>query len=115
MFIVVKDNVIVAVEDDQFETAADFGEWIDIGTPEVRPNVGYSYTDGAVVYPEVDEWAGIRSQRDYLLAQCDYVTLRAYSQGTAVPESWATYQQALRDITETYATPEEVVWPTKPE
>lgn len=42
--------------------------------------------------------AELRSHRDSLLLQCDWVVLRAYSQGVAVPTEWATYMQALRDL-----------------
>jgi elongation factor P--beta-lysine ligase len=63
----------------------------------------------------------LRIQRDQLLAQTDYITLRAYSQGQAVPQEWADYMQALRDLPET-VQPEldengnltNVEWPTKP-
>lgn len=42
----------------------------------------------------------LRSHRDSLLLQCDWVVIRAYSQGVAVPTEWATYMQALRDLPE---------------
>lgn len=57
----------------------------------------------------------LRIVRDSLLKETDWVTLRAYSQGVAVPAEWAAYQQALRDITNTYTSLDDVVWPTKPE
>lgn len=57
----------------------------------------------------------LRKERDRLLTEVDYITLRAYSQGTSVPAEWAAYQQALRDITNTYTSLDDVVWPTKPE
>ena len=56
-----------------------------------------------------------REERDKRLQEVDYITLRSYSQGVPVPEEWATYQQSLRDITDTYKSLEDVVWPTKPE
>lgn len=63
----------------------------------------------------------LRIQRDQLLSQTDYITLRAYSQGQAVPQEWADYMQALRDLPQT-AEPQldengnltNVEWPTKP-
>lgn len=57
----------------------------------------------------------LRAERDKRLQEVDYITLRSYSQGVPVPEEWATYQQSLRDITNTYESLEDVVWPTKPE
>ena len=53
----------------------------------------------------------LRVHRDKLLAEVDWVVIRAYSTNTPVPEEWATYQQALRDLPET-ATP--VLDPTSP-
>ena len=40
---------------------------------------------------------------------------KALEKGESVPEEWVTYRQALRDITESYTSLEDVVWPTKPE
>lgn len=53
----------------------------------------------------------LRVHRDKLLAEVDWVTIRSYSTNTPVPEEWASYQQALRDLPET-ATP--VLDPTNP-
>lgn len=57
----------------------------------------------------------LRKERDIRLQEVDYITLRAYSQGVPVPAEWVAYQQALRDITNTYTSLDDVVWPTKPE
>ena len=65
----------------------------------------------------------LRVHRDKLLAETDWVTMRAYSTNTPVPTEWATYQQELRDLPDT-ATPvldpsnplgiSGVDWPIKP-
>ena len=57
-------------------------------------------------------WETIRTQRNYLLSQTDWifapdVTLKN-------KEAWITYRQSLRDLTNTFKNPEEVVWPEKP-
>jgi len=52
----------------------------------------------------------IRSKRDRLLSDTDWM---AMSDNTITPE-WASYRQALRDITEQTGFPYEVTWPTKP-
>lgn len=41
----------------------------------------------------------VRKQRDRLLAESDWVTIKALELGETVPTEWATYRQALRDIT----------------
>ena len=66
----------------------------------------------------------LRVHRDKLLAETDWVTMRSYSTNTPVPEEWAAYQQALRDLPD-IATPvldpsspigiSGVDWPVKPE
>ena len=59
-------------------------------------------------------WERIRSKRDALLKDSDWSVA-----GDATPkpskEAWLTYRQALRDLPQSFETPEEVVWPTKPE
>ena len=58
-------------------------------------------------------WDSIRSKRDGLLAASDWTQL-ADSPLTAEKKSaWATYRQALRDITEAASTAA-VIWPTAP-
>ena len=56
-----------------------------------------------------------RAKRNRLLADSDWVTIRATDTGTAVPTEWQTYRQALRDITEQTGFPENIDWPIKPE
>ena len=51
-----------------------------------------------------------RNKRDRLLSDTDWMAL---SDNTMTPE-WATYRQALRDITGQTGFPYDVVWPTKP-
>src|SRR5690625_4003181 len=41
-----------------------------------------------------------RAQRDALLSHCDWVAIRANELGEPVPQDWASYRQALRDIPE---------------
>jgi len=53
----------------------------------------------------------LRFERDKLLAETDWW---ANSDRTMTAEQTA-YRQALRDITDTYTSLDDVVWPTKPE
>jgi hypothetical protein len=64
------------------------------------------------VYPPT--WEQIRSQRDALLKDSDW---SAFPDATPKPskEAWLTYRQALRDIPQTFSSPESVVFPNKPE
>ena len=56
----------------------------------------------------------LRAERDRRLATTDWVTLKAYSTSTPVPEAWATYMQALRDLPANTEDPANPVWPTQP-
>lgn len=56
----------------------------------------------------------IRLRRDGLLQETDWVVAKSYERGEPVPSDWASYRQALRDITAQAGFPYSVVWPTKP-
>jgi hypothetical protein len=56
------------------------------------------------------QWNVIRAERNKLLADCDWTQLPDASADAA---AWATYRQALRDIT-TQANPFAIVWPESP-
>ena len=53
----------------------------------------------------------VRNQRERFLSATDWMAL---SDNTMTPE-WASYRQALRDITAQDGFPYSVIWPTKPE
>jgi hypothetical protein len=59
-------------------------------------------------------WADIRSERDGLLAETDWVVVKAQEVGEAVPAAWVTYRQALRDLPANTADPANPVWPSAP-
>ena len=55
---------------------------------------------------------GIRNQRNFLLLQSDWTQLPDVPQATK--DLWATYRQALRDITAQDGFPKTVIFPTEP-
>jgi hypothetical protein len=65
----------------------------------------------------------VRTQRDKLLAECDWVTVKAVDQnaqdslGIQVPQVWLDYRQALRDITNhaNFPSLQDADWPVEPE
>ena len=57
----------------------------------------------------------IRTERDAKLAECDWMVIKAAETGVALATEWATYRQALRDVTAQTTFPDEVTWPNKPE
>lgn len=72
-------------------------------------------------------WATVAAKRDELIAAAPMAALRAErNRRIAETDWWASsdltmtaeqtaYRQALRDITNTYTSLDDVVWPTKPE
>ena len=60
--------------------------------------------------------AELRTQRNDLLAQTDWVVIKEREEGGSVSNfaDWKKYRQELRDITKTYKSLIEVKWPTAP-
>ena len=101
-------------------------------TPYLDSGVVYdvqvqALTDAEIAAKTSDETArkeaAVRKQRDALLAECDWVAVKALEAGSSVPAAWATYRQALRDITAHANFPDlsngdmdgnNSDWPTKP-
>ena len=60
--------------------------------------------------PQDQAERNIRSRRDGLMQETDWMALS----DNTVASDWATYRQALRDITGQAGFPYEITWPTKP-
>ena len=58
--------------------------------------------------------ASVRSQRDQLIAETDWVVVMAKETGTNIPAAMKTYRQALRDLPSADGFPHTMTWPTKP-
>ena len=56
-----------------------------------------------------------RAERDKLIASCDWMAIKAFEAGTGVATEWATYRQALRDVSAQTGFPNDITWPTQPE
>ena len=53
----------------------------------------------------------LRDERNKRISQSDWMA----NSDVTMSEEWRTYRQALRDITNTYTSLDDVVWPEKPE
>jgi hypothetical protein len=60
--------------------------------------------------PPALTWADVRSERDGLLAATDWWAVS----DRAMSADETNYRQALRDVPQNFASPADVVWPTKP-
>lgn len=56
----------------------------------------------------------LRMERNKKLAETDWEIVMHKEKGTNIPAALKTYRQALRDITDTYTSLDDVVWPEKP-
>ena len=68
-------------------------------------------------YDLAEEWKRIRRERTRLLAETDWVVIKARENGGTVPAAWKTYRVALRDIPAEQSDKtkySEITWPTKP-
>ena len=65
-----------------------------------------------------EAWAALRDERNRRLAATDWIVARAYERGEPVPEAWAAYRQALRDLparlTDEQVLSGEIPWPEPP-
>ena len=57
-----------------------------------------------------DKWASIRSKRDKLMAESDYMG----NSDVTMSDAWKTYRQALRDLPASESDPDDITWPDAP-
>ena len=74
-----------------------------------------AYDEVFTRYLNIELFKELRQERNRRLAEVDWVTLKAYSTGTPVPEEWVTYMQTLRDLPSVTEDPANPVWPTPPQ
>jgi hypothetical protein len=62
--------------------------------------------------PDAEKAGQMRSYRNTLLSDCDWTQLPDAPVNT---QAWATYRQALRDVTSQTGFPWDIQWPEKPQ
>ena len=97
--------------------------WEDVGD---RPDKVLTKTEKEAIAAEWNDYEkntkpavalnDLRLVRDAKLAETDWVVIKEREEGGSVSNfaDWKTYRQALRDITDTYTSLDDVVWPEKP-
>jgi len=63
---------------------------------------------------DIDQAKSVRSTRDTKLAECDWRVIKAAETATTLDAAWATYRQALRDVTAQSGFPWTITWPDAP-
>lgn len=97
-------------------------QWVPVEGQEVANNhdggIGMKLTESGWIMegpPPQMTWDMIRESRNYMLMNCDWTVLPDSPLTPEKKQEWITYRQALRDITETFSDPNDVVWPTSPQ
>ena len=85
----------------------------------IREDVAYDSDNNVVSYDETAvnteaNMMALRAERNAKLAETDWEIVMHKEKGTNIPTALKTYRQALRDITDTYTSLDDVVWPEKP-
>ena len=68
-------------------------------------------------YDLAEEWKRIRAERTRLLAETDWVVIKARENGGTVAAAWKTYRVALRDLPDEQSAKtkySDITWPTQP-
>ena len=63
---------------------------------------------------DAEQAKSVRTTRDTKLAECDWRVIKAAETATTLDAAWATYRQALRDITGQSGFPWTITWPDAP-
>ena len=84
-------------------------EWLDDRTMPTESEVQTKYDEIIAAEP----LNLMREIRNIKLAETDWTQSRDVT--LTNDADWQTYRQALRDITDTYTSLDDVVWPEKPE
>lgn len=106
-----------------FSTPPEHGvfEKLEEVAPVKSPDNGVYYQTRIVVAMSEEEvaarteqeWGSVRAQRNHKLTVCDWTQLADAPLTDEKRSEWASYRQALRDIT-TQSDPFNITWPAKP-
>ena len=71
--------------------------------------------DDAKAAKDAEAAKGVRTTRDKLIAETDWIVIKNLELNQNVPGIWEVYRQNLRDVPAQAGFPHNVTWPTKPE
>lgn len=81
---------------------------------EPQPGLAEEFLEGnSEIFKELS-WEDIRRMRGALLTASDWTQLPDADLDAQKKAEWTVYRQFLRDIPESFANPNEVIWPLKP-
>ena len=96
---------------------AETGEFIHVAEESTDPRKAEAIAwlkagNTPTPYSSTSTWQRVRTERNKLLQESDWTQL---SDVVVDKEAWSTYRKQLRDITKSFSSPTEVVWPTPPD
>lgn len=100
-----KDNMSIPVAEDNTDYQA-FLKW------NAQQETPLDLT--STITPPGPSWDDIRTQRNSLMAACDWTQLPDAVLTFSERQLWQNYRQALRDIPQNYTNPDLVLFPVQP-
>jgi len=112
------DGKVVDLKETEFDVHSSM-YWVDCNdTVEVGNNYdGSTFTTHIIPLTAEQKLERLRVERNKLLKATDWVVIKEREEGGSVSNfaDWKTYRQALRDITNSATSLDDVTWPEKPE
>ena len=98
----IENNIVVQKQPYQEDGFVEVADNVICGMEQVG--------DSFVVPPQSldSAMANLRFKRNNLLAQTDWIVIKAKETGGTIPSAWKTYRQELRDLTNGLTTVDEV-------
>ena len=109
----IQNNKVIDVQEKEFEVPSSLS-WVNCGdTVEIGDSYdGSEFTSGIIPQTSEQKLKDLRRSRDKQLAETDWTQNRDVTLSNDA--DWKTYRQALRDITDSATSLDDVTWPTKP-
>jgi len=109
------DGKVVDLHESGFEVHSSMS-WVDC---DDNVAIGWTYdgsnfTTNEVTLTAEEKLHEVRKERNQKLVDTDWVVTMHKELGTNIPSAMKTYRQALRDITKSATSLDDVTWPEKP-
>lgn len=104
-------NKVIEIKETDFPVSPEM-KWVDV---DDKVEVGFLYDGQDFTNPKQNleiTWQTIRAQRNQILLRSDWTQIG--DSPLKDNKAWLDYRQSLRDITETFNSPTDVVWPEAP-
>ena len=111
------DGKVVDISETEFEVHSSC-TWVEC---DDNVTLGWTYDGSTFTTNEItltaeQKLGDLRVERDKRLKMTDWIVIKEREEGGSVSNfaDWKTYRQALRDITDSATSLDDVTWPEKP-